>query len=235
MSIIDSKKVAIMQPYFFPYIGYYQLVNESDVFVFYDDVNYINKGYIDRNTILTKNGPLRFSISVPGKSQNKLINELDFSHDVKKLLKTIEQSYRNAPYFNDVFPLVKEVVSSKNRSVAFICSNSVIRVLEYLNIEKKIVFSSDIDYERDDGSAQKLLSITKILGGSVYVNSPGGRKLYSKEFFEENMIKLEFIDSEIVSYRQFSEEFEKNLSMIDVLMWNDKDTIIEMLSRYEVS
>lgn len=222
-------KLGVMQPYLFPYIGYYQLVNSVDKFVFYDDVTFIKGGYINRNNILSNGKPQRFTIPIPGSSSNTLIKDLLFDANVKKTLKTLEQSYRKAPNFNEVFDLIQDTFTHKERKVSQLCSKSIVDVFNYLGIEKEFHFSSDIIYERNLSASDKLISMSHNLNTSTYVNTSGGKSLYSKEYFGKNLIELKFIETMPIKYRQSSDNFVSNLSMIDVLMWNDKDTIKRLL------
>lgn len=225
---------AVMQPYLFPYLGYYQLVNSVDKFVFYDDVNFIKRGYINRNNILSNGKGVRFTLPVPGATQNKKINEFSFSSDVKKLLTTIKQSYARAPYFGDVYPIIEKVLTQDDRSVTNLCKNSIISVFEYLQINKEFFVSSELDYPRETSAAEKLINISKKLECNKYINSPGGVDLYSKEYFFSKDIELSFIKMNEVIYKQRGEEFVPQLSMIDVLMWNDKNTVINFLNEYSL-
>ena len=225
---------AVMQPYLFPYLGYYQLVNSVNTFVFYDDVNFIKRGYINRNNILSNGKSLRFTIPVINASQNKLINELSFDKNVKKILKTIEQSYKKAPYFEHVFPLVESVLNNENRRVDHLCAKSISVVFDYLGINKDFYFSSELEYNRDLSAADKLIAMADVLKSSDYINSPGGKSLYNKEYFAKKEISLSFIEIEKYEYSQNTGEFIPHLSMIDVLMWNSKVQIIELLTKYRL-
>jgi hypothetical protein len=223
---------AVMQPYLFPHLGYYQLVNTVDKFVFYDDVTFIKGGYINRNNILSNGKSFRFSIPVVGMSSNKLINELHFDSNVKKTIKTFQQSYSKAPNYQNVIEIVEKVLFDQNRNVSHICSESIIYVFEYLNIDIDFFKSSDLTYDRNLSAEKKLFAISAILEDRNYINSPGGRNLYSKQNFDDNNVKLSFIDMQPVTYKQSFNEYIPNLSMIDVLMWNSKAEVIELLSRY---
>lgn len=226
-------KLAVMQPYLFPYLGYYQLVFCSDIFVFYDDVTYIKGGYINRNAILSQNKAQRFTIPVPGASSNVLIKDLNFSPDVKKVLSSIRQSYSKAPFFADVYPMLEKVLTQSNRNVADLCRNSISVVFEYLGINKQFYFSSQLSYDRTLSPADKLVQMCKLFQCDEYVNSPGGQALYSKEYFSSKNVTLNFILPQITSYKQCSSDYIPYLSMIDVLMWNDIDSIREILTRYK--
>ncbi|MGI2095725.1 WbqC family protein [Shewanella glacialipiscicola] len=225
---------AVMQPYLFPYLGYYQLVSAVDKFVFYDDVTFIKGGYINRNNILSNGKAQRFTIPVPGMSSNTLINQLNFDGNVKKTLKTIEQSYKKAPYFEHIFPLIEVVLNDENRRVDHICAKSISVVFEYLDINKDFHFSSEFDYNRDLSAADKLIAMADVLKSSDYINSPGGKSLYNKEYFAEKEIYLSFIETEKYEYSQNTDGFIPHLSMIDVLMWNNKEQVIEMLTKYKL-
>ncbi|PCI49351.1 MAG: hypothetical protein COB58_01135 [Thalassobium sp.] len=228
-------KAAVMQPYLFPYIGYYQLVYSSDVFIFYDDVNYIKRGYVNRNAILLNGFAHRFTVPVPGASQNVLINNLKFSEDVSKILLTIDQAYKKSDYYSQVMPLIEKVLTQKDREITSLCMASIEVVFDYLGLQKpKLLRSSDLEYDRNLSAADKLIEISKLNECSEYVNSPGGRKLYSKEYFQKMGVNLQFINPEVSEYFQGGGEFVPYLSMIDVLMWNGKSETIKLLDYYEL-
>ena len=226
-------KVAIMQPYLFPYIGYFQLIMSSDIFVIYDDVNYIKKGFINRNSILLDGTPYRFTISVPSASQNKQINELQYSQEVGKLLKTIESAYIKAPFFKQVFPIIEDVLNYQSRGIAELCNLSYQKIFEYLGLEKKIILSSILDYDRTQSASNKLLVVTKKLNGQVYINSPGGRALYDNTMFIPYGIDLKFIEPIIKPYPQLNtNDFISHLSIIDILMNNDRIIVVDHISNF---
>ncbi|MDE4453835.1 WbqC family protein [Psychrobacter sp. DAB_AL62B] len=226
--------LAVMQPYLFPYIGYYQLVYASSIFIFYDDVNFIKQSYINRNNILANGKALRFTLPVLGASSNVPIESLEYS-DGKKILRTIAQAYSKSPYFYDVFSMIESVFSQENRSVTHINRMSIQVVFEYLNIDKKLLTASQINYDRTQERADRLLELSKMHSCDQYINSQGGKKLYQKGYFEEQGVELNFIETEIQPYSQNSDEFIPYLSMIDILMNCSKDDIVEMLSSYKLS
>lgn len=228
--------LAVMQPYLFPYIGYYQLAYHADMFIFYDDVNYIKGGYINRNNILTKNGKLLFTVPVNQASSFKKINELEFSSNIKKVLATIQQAYSKAPNFNAVYPMIEKILLSEDRNVAKIASNSIIEIFNYLEIPFKYEFSSNIDYDRELDAKNKLFSFCKLYNAQKYTNTPGGRSLYNKDEFKSKNIELTFIETDDITYTQFNnEKFESNLSIIDLLMNLNKEQIIKLLGIYHVN
>lgn len=228
-------KLAVMQPYLFPYLGYYQLVFCSDIFVFYDDVTYIKGGYINRNAILSQNKAQRFTIPVPGASSNVLIKDLNFSPDVRKVLSSIQQSYSKATFFADVYPIVEKVLTQSNRNVADLCRNSVSAVFEYLGINKQFHFSSELSYDRTLSPADKLVQMCKLFQCEEYINSPGGQALYSKEFFSSQNVALNFIFQKNVQYKQGASDYTPYLSIIDVLMWNSIEECRKLLLDYELN
>jgi len=215
-------KIAIMQPYFFPNLGYIQLVNMVDKFVFYDDVNFKKSGWVARNRIISRTNPYQyFGIQLNGASQNKLINEITIGNDSIKKLKTIKHIYSKAPFYNDVYPLIEECLNSPVSSIAEMAAKSVVLVADYLGIETEFEFGSKRHARSKTlGKVERLISICKKENATSYYNLSGGVGLYSQEFFKEFGIELKFIESKEVSYNQFEKEFIDNLSIIDVLMFN---------------
>lgn len=230
-------RIGIMQPYFLPYIGYWQLLNAVDQYVIYDDVNFIKGGWINRNRMLMNNQPKLFNIQMQGASPNKLINEVEvFTNDVwkKKLLKTIESSYRKAPYYDEVYPVIKEIIICDESNLAKYIENSIRKICEYLNINTKLIVSSSIDKDINLKGQDKVINICKILGADEYYNAIGGQELYSYSDFEKQGIKLRFLDTDNIEYSQFNGDFVSNLSIIDVMMFNSVDEIKIKLEEYRL-
>ena len=228
-------KVGIMQPYFLPYIGYWQLINAVDKYVVYDDVNFIKKGWINRNRILSNGNDLFINILINKMSQNKLINETFLVEDESwknKLLKTIENSYKKAPYYNCVMPILKNIVLNKENNLALYLFNSLVLVNRYIGIDTKIILSSSIIKDNKLKGTDKILEICEKLNATEYYNAIGGIELYSFDIFRKNGIILSFLKTNEITYQQFNNEFVSNLSIIDVMMFNSKDKIKEMLDDF---
>lgn len=238
---MTRKTVSIMQPYLFPYIGYFQLVKAAKEFVFYDDVNYIKKGWINRNNILVNGKSNKFTVPLDSPSQFKKIVNTHIKKDfydiwVIKFLKTIHQNYRKAPYYDEVYFLLEKVfLNSKIESISDLSSRSIIETSNYLNLKTNFHFSS-IAFPDSESleRAERLVSIVSKFESTDYINSIGGVELYNKPFFIKYNIKLSFLDSEITTYKQFKNDFIPGLSIIDVLMFNSKEEINEMLKAYKL-
>ena len=231
-------KMAIMQPYLFPYIGYYQLLKASDVFAVYDDVNYIKRGWINRNRILINGKDSYFTLPCKKISQNRLINEIevDFSSGyLSKFFKTIEQGYQKTPYYNEVIGIISEIMSFNENNLALFLLNSIKKMAGFLNIDCTIEQTS-IEYPESKGigKADRLIAICSKKGASDYINAIGGTDLYSKEYFKERGISLYFLKSGDIIYRQNSKEFVANLSIIDSLMYAGKKGVSEALNKYKL-
>jgi len=224
-----------MQPYIFPYIGYFQLINYVDTFVLYDDVNYINRGYINRNYILHAGESKRFTLPIISASQNKKILELNFSDDIRKPLDFIRRAYSKAPEFPRIFKLVEDVFTSPDKSITTVCEKAMKSVFRYLNMEATLLRSSELSYDRTLSAADKLIAITKSLGASSYVNSAGGKALYDKEYFSDNHCELSFLEMKPFNYEQGHAEFVPNLSIIDILMWCEKRDVVRALNSFIIS
>jgi hypothetical protein len=231
-------KLAIMQPYIFPYIGYYQLVGAVDKFIFYDDVNFIKRGWINRTNILSKEGKQMLSISLIKSSQNKLINEIELAGDHHKLLKTIQHTYSKAPFFKDAFPIVESCLNGSYKYISELAAESIRVVNDYLELKTEFELSSDFHrstagYEK----ARRLIDICRKENADDYINSIGGQAIYTKEEFANQGINLYFLKSTVDEYDQSpirKETFEPNLSIIDVMMFNEKNKIKEMILNYEL-
>lgn len=230
-------KLAIMQPYIFPYIGYFQLINTVDKFVLYDDVNFINRGWINRNRILVNGKDSLFTIPLKEASQNKLINEIEINWDAawkSKFLKTLEQSYKKAPYYQSVLPLIEQTLAVDSAPISIVIENNLKVICNYLAIKTEIVSTSAIYQNTHLKAQERIVDICLQEKATHYINPIGGLELYDKSVFLEKNIKMDFIKSESVVYPQFKNEFVPWLSMMDVLMFNSQESIQELLMRYQL-
>ena len=230
-------KLGIMQPYFFPYIGYWQLINEVDTYIIYDDVNFIKGGWINRNRILVNGNPLFFNVQMKNPSSFKKINEIELSNDLiskRKMLSTLEMNYKKAPFFQQVYPLLKDIIEQDEDNLAKYLEYSIRKVCEYLNIDTRIIMSSSIEKNNELKGKEKVIHICKLLRVSDYVNAIGGQELYDYESFENNGIQLNFLKTNQIEYTQLKNDFVSNLSIIDVLMFNSKEQLTEILNNYEI-
>lgn len=228
-------KLAIMQPYFFPYLGYWQLITAVDTFVVLDDVNFIKRGWINRNNILVNNQAHLFSIPLDKPSQNKLIMEtkLKFPYEQReKWLKMIEMSYKKAPYYRYVYPLLEQIIIFDDSDLTAFIINSFYMVLRYLGIERKIICSSQIEKDNTLRAQNRIIAICKKMQTDMYINPIGGQLLYREDDFAKENIDLRFIKTAIKPYEQFGGEFVGGLSFIDILMFNDIIKINNMLKDY---
>lgn len=213
------KSVAIMQPYLFPYIGYFQLVNKCSVFVLYDDVSYIKGGFINRNVISDGRKVMRFTVPVPGSSSNVAIRDLNFNFQPSKLLKNIEHCYKKAPYYTVGVRIVEKVVnySKIDPSIAGVCCYAIRLISDLIDLNVDYVLSSHLAYDRESNRSEKLIQMVGAMQGGTYVNPLGGSFLYDKDFFHRKGIKLLFLEPQIVPYQQFG-KFYPNLSILDFIM-----------------
>jgi hypothetical protein len=232
-------RLAIMQPYFFPYIGYFQLLSASDKFVFYDDVNFIKGGWINRNRLLVGGKDYLFTVPLDRMCpfepiNNTEINEKQYFIWQTKLLKTIEQNYKKAPYFNEVFKIVNDVTEKKLIYISELASLSITTVAFYLGISSEIVKSSSIYSNSNLKGAERVLDICKRESASVYINAIAGEKLYLKDYFIQEGFQLKFLKPKSIMYKQFKNYFVPWLSIIDVMMFNSVSDIKKYLNEFEL-
>lgn len=233
-----SKKIGIMQPYLFPYLGYFQLISAVDVFVLCDDLQYIHQGWINRNKILVNGKPQYLLFPLKKGSHLLKINERfffdGFAQEVTKLLRKIAVSYAKAPFFKDVFPLLENIMTYQENNLAKYIENSIRAICSYLGIATPILLSSTMDIDSSLRAQNRVIEIVKRLDGDVYINPIGGVNLYRFDDFRRSGITLKFHRMNDVRYRQFGNEFEPSLSIIDVLMFNSTSEVRKQLSNYSL-
>ena len=173
--------LGIMQPYFMPYIGYFQLMKAVDRYVVYDDVNYIKRGWVNRNNILVNGEKRMFTITLKKASQNKLFNEIVIGDDFEKLMKMLRMNYSKAINFDETMTLMERIISFPDKQLAVFVANSFQEILKYLSIDTELLMSSSIIKDNSLRGKDKIMHICKILGTDVYYNAIGGRNLYDKE------------------------------------------------------
>lgn len=231
-------KIGIMQPYFFPYLGYWQLMNEVDTYVIFDDVAYIKRGWINRNQIKLNGTSHRIGIQIQKASQNKKINELYLFRDEKEtnnLIKSMELAYKKAPYYNQVTNLLRDVLDYEDNNLAVFLTYSIRRVAEYLGINPHFIISSEIEKDEKLKAQDKIIDICTRLGGDTYINAIGGRDLYTPEKFASKGIELLFLEMDrTVEYPQGKGAFIPNLSILDVMMYNSPGEIQELLKQFSL-
>ena len=225
-------KIGIMQPYLFPYLGYFKLISKLNTFVFYDDVRFINKGWINRNRIISSGIVKYFTIPLEGASQNKRICDIKISNDSDwriKLKKNIEQSYSKAENFSKVFAVIEPILFDNKVMISEMSKLSVETLSNYLEIEVNFIKSSSKYNNEFIKGQERIIDICRQENASEYINLPGGQEIYSRELFCKNNIKLSFIEPKFPIYQQSVEGFVPGLSIIDVLMHNKISSVKEML------
>lgn len=230
-------KVAIMQPYIFPYIGYFQLINAVDEFVVYDDVNFMKGSWINRNNILADNNSQLFSIPLVNASSFKCINEIKIFTGVnwqRKLLRNIEFSYKKAPFFSSIYPLLEEIILNDETNLSRYLMSSLQKVAGYLKMDTTFKISSELNKDIHLKGQDKVINICNGLEATNYINAIGGLDLYDKSSFETESITLNFLKTKDTCYPQFGNNFVPHLSIIDVMMFNNVDEIQSMLNQYEL-
>lgn len=225
--------LGIMQPYFFPYIGYFQLMNTVDEFVVYDNIEYSKKGWINRNRILV-NGKDDY-ISLPLKNDSDYLN-IDQRYladawikDRKKMLNRVIESYKKAAFFEQAFPVIEKAVLFEEGNLFNFIFYSLTKIKEYLEIKTTLLVSSAIAIDHTLKAEEKVIEICKARKATTYINAIGGLELYNRERFQQENIHMHFLETGNVRYPQFTNEFIPFLSIIDVLMFNSKQEVKQML------
>ena len=218
-----------MQPYLFPYIGYFQLIKNVDEFIIYDNIQFTKKGWINRNRILVNGKDSYLTLPLKKDSDYLDINERFLADgwqiERKRMLNRLLESYRRAPFFNEVFPLLESALMYQDKQLFNFIMNSLRLTCEYLAIKTPFIISSQLSIDHDLKSSEKVLALCKARNTTIYINPIGGMELYKKEEFKNKGVELKFIKSNPIIYPQFNNEFIPNLSIIDVMMFNSKEDI----------
>jgi len=229
-------RLGIMQPYFLPYIGYWQLLSAVDAFVVYDNIQYTKKSWINRNRFLLNGHDSLFTIPLSKDSDlldiHRRFLALDFRRD--KLLGKLEGAYRKAPYFREILPLIAAVIEAEQRNLFDYVVNSLQAISAHLGITTPLIVSSTVAIDHSLRAEHKVLALCKALGADRYLNSIGGQELYSKLDFAAHGVALDFVRTRPVVYPQFTNGFVPNLSIVDVLMFNPPNRVRAMLSEYDL-
>lgn len=226
-------KLAIMQPYLFPYIGYFQLAAAVDKFVFYDDVSFIKNGWINRNRMLLGDEVRYLTVPLAGASPTLKINDVLIQPRerwLRKLLESIRHAYAKAPQYPHVSKLIEQILSAPFTHISLLASHTVTEICRYLEIDTEFVASSTRYGNAQLKGAHRVIDICANERALIYVNLPGGRALYDSETFSTRGVELAFIEPNLCPYPQFDDAFHPALSILDVLMFNSKDRVQDMLS-----
>jgi hypothetical protein len=231
-------KLAIMQPYFLPYVGYFQLIASVDKFVVYDDVSFIKGGWINRNNIKVQ-GQAKL-ITIPLQNGNSGVPICDVliagkrEFWTKKMLRTVAESYSKAPQYDVIFPIFEAWVTAGIEGVSELNLRIITDICQYVGLKTEVVPTSKVYANSNLSSVARVLDICQQEGAAHYINAIGGRELYSQDTFKNEGVELSFLKPVLSPYSQGKGEFILGLSILDTLMWNSGKVILEMLTTYSL-
>lgn len=232
--------LGIMQPYFFPYIGYISLIKHVDKFILLDDVQFIRHGWIERNRILKPmDGWQYFRVPLKYHSRETKIKEILIDNEQnwkKKIIAQLQHYKKSSPFFPEVIGLLDELFDQNYFDITGLNEAALNKVCKYLNIETPInTFSKlSLQIEPVNSPDDWALNICKALNADEYWNPPGGKDLFNKSKYDANQIRLYFQQTRLQEYDQKRVKFEPGLSILDVMMFNSPDVINQMLDDYEI-
>lgn len=231
-----KSKLGAMQPYVFPYVGYFQLIASVDTFVFLDNVNYIKGGWINRNQIVLNHQPHFFTIPCEKISQHKKINQIVPAFPEKeqqRFLKTIEQAYRKAPFYEQIYSELLSWAKKSHSNIAEMAADSVLWSCAYLGINRTFELGSvlQVDGTFKDPTA-RMLNLCEVCNASVYVNMAGGAHLYDPHEFKKNSIQLKFIQPELRPYSKApNSTYFPGMSILDAMMYLTKQQVLDLIEK----
>lgn len=211
--------VSIHQPNYIPWLGYFYKIQKSDVFVFLDDVQYIRKGFINRNQIKTHQGIAWLTIPVENKGNyGSLINEMKIRNDLswqENHLKNIEMNYKKSDYFNDFYSIFEDCLRKNYDNLAELNIEIIKTLCRLFHIKTEMILSSELNVK--ETGTERLISICKLIGANKYLSGSGGAKYQDEKIFEENAIQLDYSDFREKQYKQLWGDFKGSLSIIDYI------------------
>ena len=222
------RRVAIMQPYFLPYIGYFQLIAAVDLFIVYDNIKYTKKGWINRNRILCDGHDALITLPLKAAADSLLVceRELAAEFDPRRLLRQVTGAYRSAPCFDETLPLVERILGHGDRNLFGFIHHSIVETCRHLGLDTEIAVSSAFGIDHTLKAQDKVLALCRAAGAATYVNAIGGTELYSADTFRARGIGLRFVKSRPFEYHQFGKAFVPWLSILDVMMFNPRDRVL---------
>jgi len=226
-----------MQPYFLPYIGYWQLFNTVDEFVLLDDVTFIKQGWINRNRIKINEAAHFITLPLNKLSSNRLINDITISNNgnwQKKILKSIEQNYVKASNYEQVILLIKEIINYEVGYCVDYIQNSLAVIANYLEIHTPMIRASSLKITTSKKASERVIEICQLREATTYINAIGGTELYDSKQFSRVDIELKFLKTDPITYQQIGSPFISSLSIVDVLMNNNKEQIKHFLACYRL-
>ena len=227
-------RVAIMQPYFFPYVGYLQLIGAVDLFIVYDNIKYTKKGWINRNRMLQSGKDVMFSLPLRSDSDSLDVRDrslaADFNRD--KFLNQLRGAYSRAPNFAQVFPMVERAVRHEDTNLFAYLHHALIRTCQHLGLTTPMRVSSTVEIDHGLKNQDKVIALAMAVGATTYVNAIGGLGLYDRDAFQAKGLELQFIRSRPFEYRQFGDPFVPWMSIIDLLMFNPLGTVRDCVSNH---
>lgn len=228
-------RMVIMQPYLFPYLGYFQLMAAADKFIAYDDVAFINRGWVNRNRILVNGEAFMFTLPLKQASQNKLINQIEVDNLAgwrEKFLKTLQQNYRKAPHAAQIIELTSVILNPNQTMLSQVLMRGLEEIRNYLGLSAILESSTQRYHNHELKAQERIVDICKQEQAQVYINAIGGMELYEKQRFEKEGITLKFQKSNLPVYPQGGAEFVPALSILDVLMYNSLEEVQGMLNDF---
>lgn len=232
-------KLAINQPYFFPYLGYFSLIDNVDEFILFDTPQFIRHGWIERNQILKPTGePLYIKVPLIKHKRETPIIDIQIRNSENwqdKIFAQLVPYKKWAPFYFEVVNLLKEIFSFETDSITELNYHSLTKVCEYIGIKTPIKIWSKMNVEIGEvrEADEWALKICKALKADTYINPKDGISFFDVKKYQKENINIQFLDFKVEEYTQLNNEFTPYMSIIDVMMFNDKKSIIEMLSNFK--
>ena len=252
-------RLAIMQPYFMPYIGYFQAIAAVDKYILYSNLTFIKEAWMNRNRLLMRDGTIVLAtVPIRSKSSHTMIYDVEIDNSKpwkEKLLRTLQMCYSRKPYYDETYPLIVDLLAPDYNLLKDLNAATTIGIARHLGINTQIEADNSrylpmehtLQYIESDYSllphlerthpirkVARVIEMCRREGADHFINAIGGQQLYSKDEFAQYGIRINFVQTNPIQYRQDTKtgEFVPNLSIIDVLMNNGREGTQLLLTQY---
>lgn len=229
--------LGFMQPYFFPYLGYFDLINYSDRWIVFDTAQYIRRGWINRNRILhPEKGWQYIVVPIQKSKREEAIGNIRISDQEawkEKIIGQLNHYKKHARYFKEIRSLLIDCLCTDEKKISKLNTAILKKICTYLDIPFQYQYFSEmnLDLPPVEYPGDWALHLSEALGAKEYVNPPGGRDLYDNQKFEKRGIKLTIREISLFEYECNHYQYEQNLSIVDVLMWNAPENVKTYLDK----
>lgn len=217
---MSDKRVVISQPMFFPWIGMFEQIRLADVYVHYADVQFSKGSFVNRVQVKTSSGIKWLTVPLKGLSLGQHIDKVEVNDSTDwrgSHIRLLTQAYAEAPFCDEMLAIVRQTYAAKARTIDELAIGSLDAVLGYFDLARDTQFMDSRSMNVGGSSSQRVLDIVRAAGGNIYITGHGAKNYLDHELFEQNGIRVEYMDYQKTAYPQLHGEFTPYVSILDLI------------------